>query len=64
VIQVVAAKGVIEELAAAVRKSVLGKLQLADKKDLLSFRLATDMIEQFRQIAHFARRIAEITKDW
>ena len=64
VAQVVAAKRVIEELAAAVRKSVLEKLQLADKKDLLSFRLATDMIEQFTQIAHFARRIAEITKEW
>jgi phosphate:Na+ symporter len=26
--------------------------------------IATDMIEHFRQIAHFARRIAEIAKDW
>jgi phosphate:Na+ symporter len=48
--QVVAAKRAIEELAAAARKSFLEKLQLADQKDVLSFRLA--------------RRIAEITKEW
>jgi hypothetical protein len=42
----------------------LNLVQMADKKDVLSFRLATDMIEQFKQIAHFARRIAAITKKW
>lgn len=62
--QVVAAKRAIEELTGAARKSLLEKLQLADKKDVLTFRLATDMIEQFKQIAHFARRISEITKEW
>jgi len=58
------AKIAIEELAAAIRKSLLEKLQLADKKDVLSFRLATDMIEQFKLVAHFARRTAAITKEW
>jgi phosphate:Na+ symporter len=62
--QVLASKGVIQELAAAARKRFTEKLQLADKKDVQSFRLAADMIEQFKQIAHFARRIAEITKEW
>jgi len=37
---------------------------VADKKDVLGFRLAIDMIEQFKQIAHFARRTVAITKEW
>jgi phosphate:Na+ symporter len=55
--QVIAAKREIEDLAAATRKSLMEKLQLADKKDVQTFRLATDMIEQCKQIAYFARRI-------
>jgi phosphate:Na+ symporter len=62
--QVVEAKRAIEDLAAAARKSFAERLQVADKKDLQSFRLATDMIEDFKQIAHLARRIAETTKEW
>jgi len=62
--QVIAAKRVIEELAAAARKSFLEKLQLADKKDVQTFRLASNMIEQLKQSAYFARRIVEITKEW
>jgi phosphate:Na+ symporter len=62
--RVVEAKRPIEDLAAAARKSFGERLQVADKKDLQSFRLATDMIEQFKQIAHLARRIAETTKEW
>jgi len=62
--EVIAAKKVIEELAAATRKSLFEKLQLADKKDAQSFRLASNMIEQVKQIAVFARRIAEITREW
>jgi len=61
--EVIAAKKVIEELAAATRKSFFEKLQLADKKDAQSFRLASNMVEQVKQIAVFARRIAEITRD-
>jgi phosphate:Na+ symporter len=38
---------------------VLAKLQLADKADVLSFRLAMDLIEQCRLIAQFAREIAK-----
>src|SRR5258708_1678601 len=45
--QVIATKAEIEALAAAARQSVLDKLQLANKADVLGFRLATDMIEQF-----------------
>jgi len=37
---------------------------VADKKDVRGFRLAIDMIEQFKQIAHFARRTVAITKEW
>jgi phosphate:Na+ symporter len=55
--EVVAAKREIEDLAAATRKSLIEKLQLADKKDVQTFRIATDMIEQCKQIAYFARRI-------
>jgi len=62
--EVIAAKKVIEELAAAARKSFFEKLQLADKKDVQSFRLASNMVEQVKQIAVFARRIAEITREW
>lgn len=62
--QVVEAKRPIEDLAAAARKGFGEKLQVADRKDLQSFRLTTEMIEQFKQIAHLARRIAETTKDW
>ena len=40
------------------------ELMTGGLKDLLSFRVVTDMIEHFRQIAHFARRIAVITKEW
>lgn len=55
--EVIAAKREIEDLAAAARKSLMEKLQLADKKDVQAFRIATDMIEQCKQIAYFARRI-------
>ncbi|RSL15636.1 phosphate:Na+ symporter [Edaphobacter aggregans] len=55
--EVIAAKREIEDLAAATRKSLMEKLQLADKKDVQAFRIATDMIEQCKQIAYFARRI-------
>jgi phosphate:Na+ symporter len=61
--QVIAARAQIEALAAAARQSVLDKLQLTDKADVLGFRLATDMIEQFTQIARFSRTIARTTKD-
>ena len=61
--EVIAGKKEIEELAAATRKSLFEKLQLADKKDAQSFRIASNMIEQVKQIAVFARRIAEITKE-
>jgi phosphate:Na+ symporter len=56
---VIAAKAEIESLAATARQVVLAKLQLADKSDVLSFRLAADLIEQGRQIARFARAIAK-----
>jgi phosphate:Na+ symporter len=62
--EVIAAKRTIEDLAAAARKSFSAKLQLADKKDVQSFRLASGMLEQLKQIAQLARRIAELTKDW
>jgi phosphate:Na+ symporter len=62
--KVLVAKGRIQELAESARKSVLAKLQLSDKKDVASFSLATDLIEQFMQIAHLARQIARIVEEW
>jgi len=49
----------IESMAVAARKNVLGKIKLADMVDVLGFRLANDMIEQFRQIGRLTLRIAE-----
>ena len=59
-----AGKTAIEAMAAAARQSVLDRLQLTDKSDALRFRLANDMIEQFKQIARFSRRIAENAAAW
>ncbi|MCC8403092.1 Na/Pi cotransporter family protein [Paraburkholderia sp. MMS20-SJTN17] len=60
VAKVVDAKPSIDRLAATTRQVVLAKLQLADKTDVVTFRIAMDLIEQGRQIAHFARAIAKI----
>jgi phosphate:Na+ symporter len=57
--QVRASKAQIEDLAAAARQVVLTKLQLADKADVVTFRLAMDLIEYGRQIAQLARAIAK-----
>jgi Na+/phosphate symporter len=62
--KVLAAKGRIQELAESARKSVLAKLQLSEKKDVVSFSIVTDLIEQFKQIAHLARQIARIVEEW
>jgi Na+/phosphate symporter len=62
--KVLAAKGSIQELAELARQSVLAKLQLSEKKDVASFSLATDMIEQFKQIAHLAWQIARTVEEW
>ena len=49
----------MQSLAIAARNSVLDRLKLADVQDVLRFRLATDLIEQFRQIGRFSLRIAQ-----
>ncbi|WP_233856008.1 Na/Pi cotransporter family protein [Paraburkholderia sp. HD33-4] len=59
VAQVIDAKAGIDKLSATARQVVLAKLQLADKADVVTFRLAMDLIEQGRQIAQFARAIAK-----
>ncbi|HEX3380973.1 MAG TPA: Na/Pi cotransporter family protein [Paraburkholderia sp.] len=59
VAKVVDAKAGIDKLAATARQVVLAKLQLADKSDVVTFRLAMDLIEQGRQIAQFSRAIAK-----
>jgi phosphate:Na+ symporter len=51
-------------LAESARQSVLAKLQFSEKNDVVSFSLAMDMIEQFKQIAHLARQIARIGEKW
>jgi phosphate:Na+ symporter len=62
--EVVAAKTEIEMLAAAARQSVLDKLRLGGQADVLNFRLATDLIEQFKQVARFSRAIAKAAEDF
>ena len=62
-IQVVAAKPEVEALAASARNSPLERLKLDDKSDVLSCRLASDIIMQFREVAHFARTISRTTQD-
>ena len=57
--EVIEAKAAIEQTAATARQVVLAKLQLADKADVETFRLAMDLIEHGRQIAQFARAIAK-----
>jgi phosphate:Na+ symporter len=61
--QVIEARAEIEQMAAAARQVVLAKLQLADKADVLTFRLAMDLIEHGRQIAQFARAIARSAQE-
>jgi phosphate:Na+ symporter len=58
-----AAKAEIDTLAAAARRSVLERLRLEEKADVLDFRRATDLIEAIRQIARFSRRIAKTVKE-
>ncbi|MFT4067039.1 Na/Pi cotransporter family protein [Paraburkholderia sp.] len=59
VAKVIDEKPGIDKLAVAARQVVLAKLQLADKADVVTFRLAMDLIEQGRQITQFARAIAK-----
>ena len=61
--QVVAAKPEIEALGVLARNGVIERLKLDDKSDVLSFRLASDIIAQFREVAHFARTIARTTQN-
>ena len=49
----------MQSLAIAARNSVLDKVELADEQGVLKFRLAADLIEQFRQIGRFSLRIAQ-----
>ena len=61
--KVLAGKAQIQELAELARGSVFAKLELSEKKDVVSFSLAMDMIEQSKQIAHLARQIARIAQE-
>ncbi|NKJ48412.1 Na/Pi cotransporter [Burkholderia sp. SG-MS1] len=61
--EVIAARAEVEQMAAAARQVVLAKLQLADKTDVLAFRLAMDLIEHGRQIAQFARALAKSAEE-
>jgi phosphate:Na+ symporter len=61
--RVLAARERIRELAESARQGVLAKLQLSERKDVVSFSLATDLIDQFKQIASLARQIAEIVEE-
>ena len=49
----------LEALSDAARASVIRQVQLADRTDVPRFRLANELIEQYRQVARFTRRIAE-----
>ncbi|HEY2024054.1 Na/Pi cotransporter family protein [Paraburkholderia sp.] len=59
VAKVIDEKPAIDKLAMTARQVVLAKLQLADKADVVTFRLAMDVIEQGRQITQIARAIAK-----
>jgi phosphate:Na+ symporter len=61
--QVVAAKTEIDALATTTRTGILEKLRLDEKSDVLSLRLASDIIGQFREVAHFSRSIARSTQN-
>jgi phosphate:Na+ symporter len=56
---IAATKAEMERLAVAARNSVLERLKLADVQDVLRFRLANDLIEQFRRVGRLSLRIAE-----
>ena len=61
--KVLAGKAQIQELAELARGSVFAKLELSEKKDVVSFSLAMGMIEQSKQIAHLARQIARVAQE-
>ena len=56
---VAATKAEMDRLATAARNSVLDRIKLADVQDVLRFRLANDLIEQFKRIGRLSLRIAE-----
>ncbi len=58
-VPVAATKAEMESLAIAARNSALDRVKLADVQDVLRFRLANDLIEQFRRIGGLSLRIAE-----
>lgn len=62
--RVIDAKAEIEALAEAARHTVMSKLQLTSGADISHFRLASDLIEQFKEIARLSRAIARSTRDF
>lgn len=61
---VIGSKAEVEAMATSARQAMLAKLQLADKRDVLSFRLVMDLIEQGRQISHYSRAIARTANEF
>jgi phosphate:Na+ symporter len=57
-VPVAAAKAEMDNLMIAARQSVLDRVKLADVQDVLRFRLANDLIGQFRRIGRLSLRIA------
>lgn len=58
------AKEKIQALAATARHSMFSRLQLADTRDVVSYQVAVDLIEQFRQIAQLSKVITRTTKSF
>jgi phosphate:Na+ symporter len=58
-VQVSEAKAEMDSLTIAARKNVLDRVNLAEERDVLRFRLANDLIVQLRQIGRLTLRIAE-----
>ncbi|TDV09451.1 Na/Pi cotransporter family protein [Paraburkholderia caballeronis] len=54
----------IQALAATARQSVFGRLRLADRKDVVSYQLVVDLIEQFRQIAQLSKAISKTVREF
>jgi phosphate:Na+ symporter len=61
--QILGAKVEIEALAASTRQSALASLHLGQKEDVAAFRLASELIERYIEIARLSRAVARATAE-
>jgi phosphate:Na+ symporter len=60
---IVSAKPTLETLSIAARHSIMKGLNLSDQKNVQRFRLVSDLLEQFNEIARLTRAIARTTNN-